>query len=158
MDSAAERKPVPFLRSQFNELFGQLSADGHWMAYTSDESGQREVYVRQFPSAEGEKRISITGGEQPRWRGDGRELFFVGGDRKMMAVAIKAMAGPKPTVEVEAPRPLFESHLAQTIFSPAFEYDVTADGKRFLLSTVAGGSASTLLLNVVLNWDAGLKK
>jgi eukaryotic-like serine/threonine-protein kinase len=129
------------------------------MAYTSDESGQREVYVRQFPSAEGEKRISIAGGEQPRWRGDGRELFFVGGDGKMMAVAVKAMAGPKPTFEVETPRPLFEAHLAQNAIANAtFEYDVTADGKRFVLNTVAGGSASTLLLNVVLNWDAGLKK
>jgi hypothetical protein len=75
----------------------------------------------------------------------------------MMAVIVKAMAGPKPALEVEAPRPLFESHLAQTIFSPAFEYDVTADGKRFLLNTIAGG-ASAPLLNVVLNWDAGLKK
>jgi serine/threonine protein kinase len=158
-DIGAERKPVPFLRSQFNELLGQLSPDGHWMAYTSDESGQREVYVRQFPSAEGEKRISIAGGEQPRWRGDGRELFFVGGDGKMMSVAVNAMAGLKPTFGVEAPRPLFDSHLAQFAFQNAvFEYDVTSDGKRFLLTAVAGGSLSTLLLNVVLNWDAGLKK
>jgi len=153
----AERKPVPFLRSQFNEVLGQLSPDSHWMAYTSDESGQREVYVRPFPGTGGEKRISIGGGEQPRWRGDGKELFFVGGDRKMMAVVVEASAGPKPTLEVEAPRPLFESRLAQTIFSAAFEYDVTADGKRFLLNTIAGGTSAPLL-NVVLNWDAGLKK
>jgi Tol biopolymer transport system component len=153
----AEQKPVPFLRSQFNEVLGQLSPDGHWMAYTSDESGQREVYVQPFPGTGGQKRISIAGGEQPRWRGDGKELFFVGGDRKMMAVVVEAIAGPKPTLEVEAPRPLFDSHLAQTIFSPAFEYDVTADGKRFLLNTIAGGTSAPLL-NVVLNWDTGLKK
>ena len=155
----AERKPIAFLQSQFNELFGQLSPDGRWMAYTSDESGQREVYVQPFPGAEGQKRISIAGGEQPRWRGDGRELFFVGGDGKMMAVAVKAVSGPKPDFEVEAPRPLFEAHLAQGAFQDAvFEYDVTADGKRFLVNTVAAGSASTLLLNVVLNWDAGRRK
>jgi hypothetical protein len=159
MDSGTERKPVPFLRSQFNELFGQLSPDGHWMAYTSDESGQRDVYVRQFPDGEGEKRISIAGGEQPRWRADGREIFFLGGDGKMMAVMVNAMAGQKPTFEVDAPRSLFEAHLAQNAIQNAtFEYDVTADGRRFLLNTVAGGSTSTLLLNVVLNWDAGLKK
>jgi serine/threonine protein kinase len=153
----AERKPVPFLRSQFNEVLGQLSPDSHWMAYTSDESGQREVYVKPFPGTGGQKRISIGGGEQPRWRGDGKELFFVGGDRKMMAVVVEATAGPKPTLEVEAPRPLFESHLAEAIFSAAFEYDVTADGKRFLLNTIAGGTSAPLL-NVVLNWDTGLKK
>ena len=75
----------------------------------------------------------------------------------MMAVVVEATAGPKPTLEVEAPRPLFESHLAEAIFSAAFEYDVTADGKRFLLNTIAGGTSAPLL-NVVLNWDTGLKK
>jgi len=157
MNGGAERKPVPFLRSQFNEFMGQLSPDGHWMAYTSDESGEREVHVRSFPDGELEKRISIGGGEQPRWRGDGRELFFVGGDGKMMAVAVNAMAGTKPTFEVETPRPLFDSHLAQFAQNAVFEYDVTADGKRFLLNTVVGGTPAPLL-NVVLNWDAGLKK
>jgi len=156
MEGGAERKPFSFLHSEFNELHGQLSPDSHWMAYTSDASGQREVYVRDFPGSEDEKRISIAGGEQPRWRGDGRELFFVGGDSKMMAVAVKAMAGPKPIFEAAAPQPLFEAHLAQFIDNAAFEYDVTADGKRFLLDTIAGGSAP--LLNVVLNWDAGLRK
>jgi len=77
MDGGADRKPAPFLHSEFNELHGQLSPDSHWMAYTSDKTGQREVYVTPFPTGEGETRISIAGGEQPRWRGDGKELFFV---------------------------------------------------------------------------------
>jgi Tol biopolymer transport system component/predicted Ser/Thr protein kinase len=154
MDEGVERKGIPFLRSEFNEHFGQLSPDGHWMAYTSDLSGQSEVYVRQFPSGEGEKRISIAGGEQPRWRGDGRELFFLGGDGEMMAVAVKATAGPKPTFEPETPQRLFEAHLV----AGGLEYDVTADGQRFLLNTIAGSSLSAPLLNVVLNWDAGLRK
>jgi serine/threonine protein kinase len=72
----AERKSVPFLHSAFNEFLGQLSPDSHWMAYTSDKTGQREVYVVAFPTGEGETRISIAGGEQPRWRGDGKELFL----------------------------------------------------------------------------------
>jgi hypothetical protein len=127
------------------------------MAYASDESGQSEVYVRPFPAAEGKSRISLAGGEQPRWRGDGKELFFVGGDGKMMAVPVKAVAGTKPSFEPGAPRPLFKTHLAMG-WRALYEYDVTADGKRFLLNTTAVGSASATVLNVVVNWDAGLKK
>ena len=158
MDAGAEHKPVPFLQSEFDEFHGQLSPDSRWMAYTSDQSGQREVYVRSFPAAEILKRISIEGGEQPRWRGDGRKLFFVAEDGKMMAVAVKAMAGPKPSFEPEAPRPLFETHLAQGPGKAIFEYDVTADGKRFLLDSAGGSSASAPPLNVVVNWDTVLKK
>jgi serine/threonine protein kinase len=157
MDGKAEQKPFPFLQSEFVELHGQLSPDSHWMAYTSDDTGQREVYVRPFPTGDGKVRVSIAGGEQPRWRGDGRELFFVGADRKMMAVAVAAKAGPNPTFEATAPLPLFETHLAQFVTNLAFEYDVTTEGKRFLLNTVAGGTSAPLL-NLVLNWDAGLKK
>jgi len=72
-----EQKPIPFLRSAFNEYSGRLTRDNHWMAYASDESGQTEVYVRQFPSGEGQWKISITGGGEPTWRGDGRELYFL---------------------------------------------------------------------------------
>jgi serine/threonine protein kinase/Tol biopolymer transport system component len=159
MDDGAEQKPVSFLHSEFSELHGQLSPDSHWMAYTSDESGQREVYVRSFPAAENPKRISIAGGVQPRWRGDGKELFFVAGDGKMMAVTVKATAGPKPTFESGIPQPLFEAHLFLQGVTQVFEeYDVTADGKRFLLNSVGGSSESARPLNVVLNWDAGLRK
>jgi Tol biopolymer transport system component len=68
-DAGASRKPDIFLQTEFNEAFGQLSPDSHWMAYTSDKSGSNEVYVRPFPKAEGEWKISLSGGEQPRWRG-----------------------------------------------------------------------------------------
>jgi Tol biopolymer transport system component len=153
-----ERKAIPFLHSEFNEFEGQLSPDSHWMAYTSDKTGQREIYVVAFPTGEGEKRISIAGGEQPRWRGDGKELFFVGPAGKIMAVAVKATAGSKPSFEPETPQPLFETRLVRSPVNPLFEYDVTADGKRFLVNSVAGRSPSASLLNVVVNWDAGLKK
>ena len=95
--TAADRKPIPFLRTEFNELLGQLSPDSHWMAFTSDRSGRREVYVRPFPPGEGEWTISLAGGEQPRWRGDGKELFFEAADGKMMAVPVKAAAGTRPS-------------------------------------------------------------
>jgi hypothetical protein len=153
-----ERKEVPFLRSEFNEFEGQLSPDSHWMAYTSDQSGQFDVYVRPFPPGEGEWKISIAGGEQPRWRGDGKELFFVGGDGKIMSVMVKALAGANPTFDFSTPQPLFETHLARPAIEPLFEYDVTKDGKRFLLNTVGIGSTSSPSLNVVVNWDAGLKR
>jgi hypothetical protein len=156
MDGSVAGKPLPFLRSKFNEIFGQLSPDSHWMAYTSDESGQREVYVRTFPAGERQSRISIAGGAQPRWRGDGKELFFIAADGKLMAVTVKAVSGTKPSFEAGAPQPLFEALLAHAPGDNLFQYDVTTDGKRFLLSTIAGASAPQL--NVVVNWEAGLKK
>ena len=126
------------------------------MAYTSNESGQREVYVRQFPPSAGKWRISTAGGEQPRWRGDGKELFFVAADGKMTAVAVKAVAGPKPSFEPGTPVPLFETHIGDGSGHVAFQYDVTADGKRFVVATTVVASAPPLTM--VINWTAGLKK
>ena len=118
-----------------------------------------------FPTAGGKLQVSRTGGKQPRWRGDGNELFFVGADGKMMAVAVKAgvPSGPltKPAFEPGTPQPLFETHLAQApndaVNDAVFEYDVTTDGKRFLLDTIAGGGPGTApLLNVVVNWSRSI--
>ncbi len=113
--------------------------------------------MRPFPTAEGKWRISSAGGEQPRWRGDGRELFFVGADGKMTAVAVEATAGKKASFAPGAPVPLFETHIGEGSGHVAFQYDVTADGKRFLVATNAAG-ASSPPLTVVVNWTAGLKK
>jgi eukaryotic-like serine/threonine-protein kinase len=157
--STADRKPIPFLRTEFSELFGQLSPDSHWMAFTSDRSGQREVYVRPFPPSEGEWTISIAGGQAPRWRGDGKELFFVAADGKMMAVPVKATAGAKPSFEAGTPAVLFEAHMVGNENTTLFEYDVTADGKRFLINTARTAEVtSSPPLTVVTNWSAGVKK
>jgi serine/threonine protein kinase len=158
MDGSAERKPKLFLHSEFNELHGQVAPNGHWMAYTSDESGRREVYVRAFPSGENQRTISLAGGDQPRWSGDGKELFFVTADGEMMAVPVQVKPGPKPSFEPGVPRPLFEAHLFPQPLDAIFAYDVTGDGKRFLLDTTGVGSGSAPSLNVIVNWDAGLKK
>jgi Tol biopolymer transport system component len=155
--TSGDQKPTPVLQTEFNEFHGQLSPDSRWMAYTSDESGQREVYVRSFPAGDGKWRISTAGGDQSRWRGDGKELFFGGANGKMMAVEVKAVTEPKRSFETSAPVPLFESHIIETGAFLPFQYDVTADGKRFLVTTTAAG-ASSPLLNVVVNWNAGLKK
>jgi eukaryotic-like serine/threonine-protein kinase len=152
--SAADRKPVPFLRTEFNELFGQLSPDSHWMAYTSDKSGRNQVYVRPFPPGEGEWPISSAGGEQSRWRADGKELFFEAADGKLMAVPVKSGSGIKPSFEAGAPVALFEAHMSHIGNDTLFEYDVTADGKRFLINTIsAPGTAPAPPLTVVLNWS-----
>ena len=127
-----DRKPMPFLRSEFDELFGQLSPDSHWMAFTSDRSGRREVYVRPFPPGAGEWTISITGGQAARWSGDGKELFFEAADGKMMAVPVKkTVAGARPVFEAGTPLAMFNAHIARDAQDRYFEYDVTKDGKRF---------------------------
>ena len=89
------RQPVPLLQTSFNELQGQISPDGRWIAYTSDESGSWQVYVQSFPALGAKRAISVGGGWDPHWRRDGKELFYVGADRSIMAVSI----GPGPAFE-----------------------------------------------------------
>jgi eukaryotic-like serine/threonine-protein kinase len=150
-----DRKPIPFLRTEFNESSGQFSPDGHWIAYTSDESGSDEIYVREFSSgsakgswdAASKWLISKGGGTNPKWRGDGKDLFYVASDGKLMSVAINA----KPVFEAGEPRPLFQ-------LPPGFiGGDVTADGRRFLIGVPVAQSAS-VPFTVVLNWQTTLKK
>jgi Tol biopolymer transport system component/predicted Ser/Thr protein kinase len=156
----ADRKPIPFLRSESDELLGQISPDGHWMAFTSDRSGRREVYVRPFPRGDGEWTISISGGQASRWAGDGKELFFESADGKMMAVPVnKAVPGAKAVFEPGTPVALFDAHMAHDNQARYFEYDVTPDGKRFLINAAVGaGAASAPTLTVVTNWLAAVRK
>jgi Tol biopolymer transport system component len=92
-----------FLRTEFNEQQGQFSPDGRWMAYVSDESKSSQVYVRSFPPSGGKWRVSVGGGTEPRWRRDGKELYFITPDRKVMAVQVKLEA----TFEIGVPKKLF---------------------------------------------------
>lgn len=149
--ASSNQRPMPFLRTEFNEFQGQISPDGRWMAYTSDESGERDVFVRPFQASEAKWRVSIAGGEQPRWRGDCKELFFLGADGKMMAVTVKASTGSKLSPELGTPVPLFESHIVVFTANVGYQYDVTADGKRFLVATNTA-AASAPPLTVVVNW------
>jgi eukaryotic-like serine/threonine-protein kinase len=159
-DGKPSGKPMPFLHSGFNELHGQLSPDSRWMAYTSDVSGQGEVYVQPFPVPDNEVRISLAGGGQPRWSGDGKELFYLAADGKLTVVAVTVAAGPKPSLKPGAPMALFDAHLLPT--NSSFNYDVTADGKRFLVITNASAPVSTGSsappLTVRVNWNAASKK
>src|SRR5262249_27872563 len=99
------------------------------------------------------KKISLAGGRQPRWRGDGKELFFLGPDGKMMAVAMRTSGA---SIEPATPQALFDAHPMPGPTAYTNEYDVTADGKRFLLITAADHKPATIQLNVVVNWETGV--
>jgi Tol biopolymer transport system component len=143
-----DRKPYPFLQTPANEWNGRLSPDSHWLAYQSDEAGTYEIYVIAFPGQEGKWQISTQGGSRPLWSRDGKELFYIAADQKMMAVSVKTGAG----FEHGTPAPLFETR------TWALQgYDVSSDGKRFLMVS-PGGQDSSASMNVMVNWQAGLRR
>jgi serine/threonine protein kinase/Tol biopolymer transport system component len=149
----SDRKAQPFLRTPSTESVPRFSPDGHWLAYMSDESGRREIYVRAYPGPGGKWQISTEGGTEPVWNPNGRELFYRSGD-KMMAVDI-AM---QPSLSVGKPNMLFEGpYLPTTGTVP--NYDVSPDGQRFLMvkPPEQAGVAPTQI-NVVLNWFEELKQ
>jgi serine/threonine protein kinase/Tol biopolymer transport system component len=152
---AEGRKPIPFMTTKFQETQARFSPDGHWIAFVSNESGTDEVYISSFPAASGKTRVSTNGGVQPRWRRDGKELFYLSPDRKLMAAPLAAGA----TLEAGTPKALFDVHLLPTGSGApyaAYQYDMTRDGQRFLVNTPLGNA--TVPITVVLNWTAGLKK
>jgi Tol biopolymer transport system component len=148
----ADRKPVPFLQTGFNERLGRLSPDGRWLAYASDESGTDEVYVRTFPKSDAQRQLSANGGSAPRWRADARELFYLATDGRLMAVSVKA----GPTFQAGAPVALFQTRISGNDYPGAgANYTATRDGQRFLISTVTGES-NAVPTTIVLNWPAAL--
>jgi len=150
---AGDRKPVPFLKTAFNESSATFSPDGHWIAYLSDKSGTNDVYIRPFPTGDREWRISEGGGTSPRWRADGRELFYVVPSlRALMAVPIKAGS----TLEPGQPARLFEFPLLRN--GGARQYAVTPDGQRLLIiePQAAALTMSGSPIIVVINWASGL--
>ncbi|MGI9069039.1 MAG: protein kinase domain-containing protein [Pyrinomonadaceae bacterium] len=149
---SGDRQPFPFLQTEFNEQQAQFSPDGKWIVYTSDESGGPEVYAQTFPASGGRWRVSTGGGCQPRWRRDGRELFYIAADRKLMAVDVKLGV----TFEAGVPKALFgTSVLSLTDFRS--HYAVTADGQRFLINSTIEETNATPI-SVVVNWAADLKR
>jgi Tol biopolymer transport system component len=151
-------QPQPWLRTEFEERFGQFSPDGQWVAYDSNESGRFEIYVRPFSAGGaagvGKWPISTVGGEQPRWRRDGKELFYLGPDRRMMAVEVKTAGG---RFEPGNPKALFPTRAVVIPGRFPAVYAVTADGQRFLINT-EGDEPVSQPATVVINWTAGLKK
>jgi eukaryotic-like serine/threonine-protein kinase len=147
-----ERRPEPFVRTDFQESGGRFSPDGRFVAYTSNESGRYEVYVQSFPASGGKWQVSNGGGGSPRWRRDGRELFYLSADGKLMAVEVDGSSG---TFAAEVPVPLFEPRVVA--ISGDSPYDVAADGRRFLVKVPVEENAPAPV-TVVLNWTADLKR
>ena len=153
--STADRKPIPYLQTPFNEQHGQVSPDGRWLAYASDESGTWEIYVQTFPVPGRRRTISTDGGAQPRWRRDGRELFYLALDRRLMSVKIEPKLDPQGMLDVDTPEPLFQTHARGPLFSSWFEYAVAANGQRFLICETERMDSS---MTVLLNWTSTLTK
>jgi serine/threonine protein kinase/Tol biopolymer transport system component len=146
---SGERNPRPFLQSPFTMVRSSFSPDGRWLAYCSNESGDLKVYVVPFPGPGGKWQVSSGGGDYPRWRGDGKELFYLSLDNKMMAAEVKASGS---SFAIGAVRQLFEIRVYR---SQVGAYDVTADGQRFILAYEPGQPNESITL--VENWDAESK-
>ncbi len=149
----SDMQPVPLLKASSTLRSPQFSPDSKWVAYSSNESGRWEIYVTSFPEAHGKWQVSNAGGEQPRWRGDGNELFYLSSDAKIMAVPVKTGAN----FDAGTPVALFQANPREMFAtSEIFSYDVSKDGQRFLINTQL--RTATTPMSVVLNWAAKLSK
>jgi dipeptidyl aminopeptidase/acylaminoacyl peptidase len=144
-----EGKPEPVVSTPAVEIEPQLSPNARWLAYTSDESGRMEVYVRPLRASGAPWLISTGGGSDPRWRDDGSELYYLSPDRALMVVSVKAAAVP---LEASVPKPLFQTRASGPLgLGVRFNYAVAPGGQRFLITADVPEAASSPI-NVVLNW------
>ncbi|MFQ5701717.1 MAG: hypothetical protein ACE5HU_07735, partial [Acidobacteriota bacterium] len=143
--------PVPIVRTDFQEGWGDFSPDGKWIAYTSDESGREEVYIMPFPEPGGKWQVTTAGGTQPRWKKDQTGVFFLAPTGEMMIAPVTVR---DERVEVGDPRSLFGMERGASIFRV---YDVAADGTRFLINTAVEQQAGSPL-TLVVNWTADLQR
>jgi DNA-binding winged helix-turn-helix (wHTH) protein/Tol biopolymer transport system component len=148
--SVADRKPLPFLQTSFNEMHGQVSPDGRWLAYASDESGTWEVYVQTFPEPGAKRTISIGGGAEPQWRRDGRELYYLAPEGTLMAVAVSST---HDVFDAGRAVPLFQARIPADILAFRNHYAPSHDGQRFLVDAADDNEP----INVVVNWTALLQ-
>jgi eukaryotic-like serine/threonine-protein kinase len=160
--SLGDKKATPFLQSPFNERDPQISPNGKWIAYASDETGRSEIYVRPFPTGEGKWQISSKGGFYPRWRRDGKEVFYLeanASQRNLISVKVNP-AGPN--FEFGDPTVLFDSLFVNAGHGTPYQaFAVSPDGQRFLIPRpeAEGDQGTTATpITVVLNWTTGLKK
>ena len=161
-NGAAPGTPTTEQPPRLEEGQPQLSPDGRWMAYVSDVTGSPQVYLRPFPTGTSHVLVSPTGGFEPKWRADGRELFYLAPDRTMMAVDVQApgLGAQASELTVGVPRPLFRTNLMGAYLGSPFlntrvrnEYEVSADGQRFLLNEPVEGP-SAYAVRILVNWIA----
>jgi dipeptidyl aminopeptidase/acylaminoacyl peptidase len=146
-----DKKPFKFLASAADEMHGNFSPDGRLIAYTSNESGRFEVNVQTLPLSDKKWQVSTNGGYEPRWRADGREIYYLSEDRKLMAASVGA--GPSFGV----PKPLFQTRVPAGVTANRTHFEPSRDGQRFLVTTQSPDQPSPSI-TVVMNWAAGLKK
>jgi Tol biopolymer transport system component len=143
---------TPFVRTPFNEISPTFSTDGRWLAYASDASGRYEIYVQPYPGLGGRWQISTEGGTEPVWSRNGRELFYRSGD-KMMAVEIDA----RSSFSAGKPKSLFQGRYLPAT-AQNVNYDVSPDGRRFLMIKPGGEEQAPTQVNLVLSWFEELKR
>ena len=156
MSLTGDHNPLPLLKGGFNQNSAQVSPDGRWLAYYSNESGIYEVYVRNFREGNGKWQVSQGGGVHPRWRRDGKELYYYATDGHLMAVSIDGNAA----AIAGTPHPLFEARLLngpQVSAGFRAQYEPSHDGQRFLMN-VPVEETITIPMTVVLNWTDTLRK
>lgn len=144
-------QPFDVVNSPFDDREGQFSPDGAWIVYQSNETGRFEIYVRKFLEPTRKWQVSVSGGVQPRWRRDGRELFFLSVDRREMFAA-SAHFGSGDQVDLGAPLGLFATRVIPTPNSGKHQYAVSPDGQRFLINTAIESVSAPITL--LLNWKA----
>ncbi len=156
-----DKKPFPVLQSPFDETDASFSPDGRWIVYESNQSGKSEIFVRPFPQSRGQWQVSTAGGTQPRWRADGKELYYVARDGHLMATPITATADGQ-ALTPGAPVSLFLVPIASGAnvtlgtYSARPQYAVARDG-RFLVN-VSVNAETTPPMSIVLNWDAPFRR
>jgi eukaryotic-like serine/threonine-protein kinase len=146
-----KRQPVALTKSPTEEMYGQVSPDGRWLAYATEDRGRMQIFVQPIPATGMLRLVSKDGGTMPRWRHDGKELFFRGADGQLMAVAITTGQGPTADFEHGAPRPLF-GPIPTVGNLPRFTYQPSSDGQRFLVASPI--ASATPPVTVVLHWQA----
>jgi eukaryotic-like serine/threonine-protein kinase len=152
--SISDRQPKPLFGGNWAVRNAQFSPDGKWMAYSSNETGNSEIYVSPFPNADSKWQVSRGGGQGPRWRRDGKELFYLSAEGKMVAVPVRTGAN----FEASSPVTLFQAHLRQPIsVLDRVSYDVSADGQRFLINTKVD-EPNAAPLSVILNWASEMDR
>src|SRR5215471_8738595 len=144
-----DRKPFPVVQSPADESDAQFSPDARWIAYMSGITGRREIFVQRFPTPGRRWRVSVEGGAQPRWRGDGKELFFLAPDNRLMSVPVR-LSREGDAADIGAPVPLFAARLSGLNHGPTiWNYVASSDGQRFLMDSPA---EVTSPITLVLNW------
>jgi Tol biopolymer transport system component len=150
-----DRKPFPLVQTKFRELAPTLSPDGQWIAYESNESGMNEVFVRRFTGS-GKRRVSTAGGHTPRWRSDGRELFYTSDNDELMSVPITG-SDSYSSPPVRLFRPCDTSSISRLpMLLPTVTYDIAPGGRRFLFACTGAGTLPSSIV-VSVNWSAALQ-